>query len=93
MHMHRNRERKISAIINPSLVCLSVVAELNITPYINNETKPTCMVCAYESEDPYIFLQGHSQWHTPEMRHPEWCIVKKTEICMWNWVISYQTFI
>jgi len=27
------------------------------------------MVCAYESEDPYIFLQGHNQWHTPEMRN------------------------
>jgi hypothetical protein len=32
-------------------------------------TKPTCMVCAYEFEDPYIFLQDRSQWRTPEMRY------------------------
>jgi len=36
------------------------------------------MVCAYESEDPYIFLQGHNQWHTPEMIHREGRIIKRT---------------
>lgn len=25
----------------------------------------TCMVCACESEDPYTFSQGHSQWCIP----------------------------
>lgn len=30
--------------------------------------KITCMVCAYESGDPYTFSQDHNQWCKPDMR-------------------------